>query len=105
MAGATVRQAVPWIKNAMRSRRYFLYEPHFPKRCAERQLNLDDVKNAIENLTKCEPYEGRAPTQGGTNWRVFGPSIDGDEIVVGVEAFEAENELGQCVLLITLFEV
>jgi hypothetical protein len=100
---SSVRQALPWIREAMRQGRYLLHASHFGKRCRERGLNIDDVKNAIEHASRCEPYVGRAPTMDGTNWRVTGPSVDGDTIAVGVEAFE--DPQGRAVLLITLFEV
>lgn len=87
----------------MRQGRYLVHEPHFGKRCRERSLNVDDVRNAIEHARSCTPYAGREPTEGGSNWRVSGPSIDGDLIAVGVEACEVSAD--RFVLLITLFEV
>jgi hypothetical protein len=99
----SVRQALPWIRDALKQGRYLLHEPHFGKRCRERGLNIDDVKNAIEHATRCDAYAGRAPTMDGTNWRVTGPSVDGEAVSVGVEAFT--DPQGRAVLLITLFEV
>lgn len=99
----SARQAIPWVREAVRQGRYLLHEPHFGKRCRERGLNIDDVKHAIEHATSCTPYADRASTQDGTNWRVCGPSIDGPIVAVGVEAFEMAPD--RFVLLITLFEV
>jgi hypothetical protein len=97
------RQALPWIRQALDGGRYFPLEPHFGRRCEERGLGIDDVKHAIKKATRCESYQGRAPSNDGTNWRVLGPSIDGEPIAVGVEAFMGED--GRSALLITLFEV
>jgi hypothetical protein len=81
MAGpVSARQALPWIREAMRQGRYLVHPTHFGKRCRERGLSLNDVKHAVERATGCAPYAGREPTQEGTNWRVTGPSIDGDAI-------------------------
>lgn len=99
----SIRQALPWIRDALAAGRYAVHEPHFGRRCRQRGLSIQDVKNAIKNATRCEPYADRSPTQDGTNWRVTGPNVDGDSIAVGVEAFETQPD--RWVLLITLFEV
>jgi len=77
-------------------------EPHFGKRCRERKLGLADVKHALARPSHIESYEGRDASQGGTNWRVTGPSIDGESIRVGVEAYEVRG--AQWALIITLFK-
>jgi len=85
----------------MREGRYLTHEPHFGRRCRERTISLADAVNAIRNTTACTTYDGREPSQDGTNWRVTGPCIEGEPITVGVEAFL--DEQGQMVLLITVF--
>lgn len=87
----------------MLSGRYVLHPTHFGKRCRERGLNVDDVKHAIERAQGCVPYAGRDSAEEGTNWRVTGPSVDGDTIAVGIEAYQVGQD--QWALLITLFEV
>jgi hypothetical protein len=102
MAGpSSIRQAVEWVREAVQQGRYLTHEPHFGKRCRERGISLVDAVNAIRNATACATYDGRAPSQDGTNWRVTGPCIEGTPITVGVEAFL--DEQGRTVLLITVF--
>lgn len=64
-------------------------------------MTQPDWKKAIREAISCKPHSGRTPTCGGTNWRVTGPDIDGDELTVAVEAFK--DHLGQRTLLITVF--
>lgn len=85
----------------MRQHRYWVHPVHFGKRARERKLSIEDAKHAIEHATACLPYHGRQVTEGGTNWRVIGPSLDDGSIAIGVEAYEAPN--GEAVLIITLF--
>jgi hypothetical protein len=61
---------------------------------------MRDVRHAIANATSCAVYANRTPIMGGTSWRVIGREVDGDELTVGVEAFE---DLGKRALLITVF--
>jgi hypothetical protein len=43
---------------------------------------------------------GRRWTSGGTNWRVTGPDSEGEELTIGVEAYQ--DHLGRRALLITV---
>jgi hypothetical protein len=71
------------------------------ERCRERDVSIWELKRAIGRAEKCGHYDGREPTAGGTNWRVFGSLKDGAELTVGVEAFR--DHLGRRALIITGF--
>ena len=85
----------------MRRSRYITHDPHFARQSRKRRIDLNDVRRAIARAARCERYDGRAPTCGGTNWRVFGPDCDDIETCVAVEAFA--DHLGQRALLVTVF--
>lgn len=61
---------------------------HARKRKNQRNVPSRDIWHALKNAQKCETYED--------GWRVFGPDIDGDELVCGVTIDDG-------VLVITLF--
>jgi hypothetical protein len=96
----TSAEALAWIQEAVAAGRHLVHAPHFSRRCLERKISLPDWKKAIRDARTCVPYTGRAPTCGGTNWRVTGPDIEGDDLTVGVEAFR--DHLGKRALLITV---
>jgi hypothetical protein len=97
----TSAEALIWIQEAVAAGRYLVHEPHFSRRCAQRNVSLPDWKKAVREACSCEPYSDRTPTCGGTNWRVTGPDIEGDDLTVGVEAFRDRG--GNRALLITVF--
>ncbi len=92
--------ALPWIQGALAAGRYIPAD-HFDKRCAERGVDLLDVKYATARATRCEPYPNGNPSQDGTCWRITGMNLAGNELCVGVEAFVDED--GHQVVLCTVF--
>lgn len=96
----TATEALVWAQEAITAARY-LTDPHFDRRCRQRNITLRDAQNAIRRALRCAPYADGTPLAGGTCWRIVGPDLDGEETTVGVEAFE--DHLGRRVLLITVF--
>lgn len=94
-------EALRWIQQAVRDGKHEVTY-HFDERCRERGLGLFDAEQAIEQGRSCEAYVGM-PEHYGTCWRIRGPSIDGDEIVVGVEAFTRGKKNTRVCILVTLF--
>jgi hypothetical protein len=97
----TSAEALAWVQEAVAAGRYLVHEPHFSRRCADRNVSLPDWKKAVREARSCDQYAHRDPTCGGTNWRVTGQDIEGDDLTIAVEAFR--DRLGQRVLLITVF--
>jgi hypothetical protein len=83
----TKEEALRWIQEAVQAGRYILSRHFRGERLLERGLSMDDFFAAIERATEVVPYDRREPVNGGTCWRVFGPSLSGDALAVGVEAF------------------
>lgn len=83
----TPDEALAWAREALAAGRYWT-PPHFEKRMRERRITLADARHAIEHATQCVPYDGRA-RQGGTCWRIHGPTLDEDDdgATVGVEVY------------------
>lgn len=75
---------------------------HFTEQRYERGLDLLDGKNAIEHATGCSPYATGAPRHGGSCWRIYGPGIDVERIVVACEAYK--DGLGEQCILITIVD-
>jgi hypothetical protein len=96
----TPAEALTWIQEAVAGGRYLVLEPHFSRRCQQRGVTLPDWKRAIRLARACVQYGGRVATCGGTNWRVTGPDIEGDDLTIGVEAFR--DQVGKRALLITV---
>src|SRR5580704_8454808 len=93
-------EALTWIQEAVAAGRYLVHEPHFSRRCVQRNVTLPDWKKAVRQARTCISYGGRDSTCGGTNWRLVGPDVDGDDLTVAVEAFR--DHLGKRALLITV---
>ncbi len=101
MPGPTnAADALIWIQEAIVAGRYLVH-PHFAKRCSDRNVGHREWKHAISKATSCTTYRDRAPSNDGTQWRVIGPDLDGDDLTLGCEAFE--DHLGRRVLLMTVF--
>ena len=102
-------EACSWIKNCAENYRY-RERPHFWERLKhdtrgdgklENKTSMD-VAHALQNMTEVLPYPDGTPTQGGTCWRVYGPSLDDDEgLGIGVEAFLDHKK--RQLFLITVF--
>ncbi len=76
---------------------------HFEDRLRERRISLADVTHAILNASGCERYDGDAE-QGGTCWRITGPTLDEDEpsASIGLEAFLTTSRTKK-ITLVTVF--
>ena len=90
----------------MKAKRYIVATSHMAQRTGQRGIGLDDVLNAVEKASACDPYPAMQE-HGGTCWRVAGPALDetpkkkATVISVGIEAFE--DERGEMVVLVTVF--
>lgn len=104
MPGPTTREeALTWIRECVASGRS-VHVPHFQERLVERRINILDVYNAVEFAADIESYNGE-PRNGGTCWRVFGPTLDDDDdlVCVGIEAYLDRKARRRRVVLVTVF--
>jgi len=92
----TESEALLWIQDALASGRY-VPSVHIRDRLRERDINMDDVFNAIDSATGCQPYDRNPPEHQGTCWRVTGPTVDGESVAIGVEAF-LDKKRRRCML-------
>ncbi len=75
---------------------------NFNNRLTQRRIAFRSVWYAVRNATKCVAYVPARPAlTGGTSWRITGLDHIGEEVSLGVEAFE--DHLGRRCLLITVF--
>jgi hypothetical protein len=100
VAGPTTEaDALEWTRDAFLRER-FRVTRHFREGMSDHDVEWGDVRNIIEKATRCTAYPG-TPKNGGTNWRLLGPKIDGDERGIGVEAYADVD--GNWVVLVTTF--
>jgi hypothetical protein len=60
---------------------------HCEDRYRDRRISQRDVRNAIASASHCAAYEDGTPETGGTCWRIEGPTLDEEDLAVGVEAY------------------
>ena len=87
----TAAAVLAGTKKALASGR-FTPSIHFGQRLAERDVDMNDVHNAIDRSHKAVPYLNGTPRNGGTCWRIWGPDCDGDRTIgVGIEIYTASG--------------
>lgn len=96
-------EALRWVREAVQAGRTVLSRHFRLDRLEQRGLTMDDLHYAIEQATGIEPYERRSPVNGGTCWRVLGPSLDAEELAIGVETFLDKKR--RRVVICTIFVV
>lgn len=61
-----------------------------------RKLDMEDVFQVVATAAACRAYE-RVADHDGTCWRVTGPTVDGELVAIGVEAY-LDKKRRRCIL-------
>lgn len=84
-----------WIQEAVASGRY-TPSVHMRERLMERKLDMEDVFHVVDTAAACRSYD-RVADHAGTCWRVTGPTVDGEMVAIGVEAY-LDKKRRRCIL-------
>jgi hypothetical protein len=94
----TSPDALAWAKDAISNGKHWFSE-HCAVRLRERRITHRDAKHAIMNASRCTGYDG-TPQNGGTCWRIEGPTLDATDMTVGVETY---LDIAKRIVVITVF--
>jgi len=94
----TAEEALAWAKDAISNGKHW-FSGHCETRFRQRGITHRDARNAIMNASQCAAYAG-TPQNGGTCWRIEGPSLDATSITVGVETY---LDVAKRIIVITVF--
>lgn len=95
-------EALACLMEAFFRGRFFL-DPHVRVRMKERNVTFHDIKAAVTNCSRAEPYidPERRPTPPATSWRIEGSDLDGELLVLGVDL--VQDHLGSHATVVTVY--